>query len=589
MGIPKLTSLMAQNYKWQSVNVKGHKLVIDGNALCYHLYFDYHEWQLGGDYREFYETVAKYFQRLHELSIDPYIVIDGIDYHSIKYVTSMERCEKRIKYIAGVQSQCTSILTVPKTVLPLFAKAVFVDVLRCLALKFVIADGEADPDIVSLANHLDCPVFGFDSDFFVFNVEKGYIPISIDGGSIVDLSGKVKCFMYQEFDSQFCLHNRDLRLFFAVYLGNDFQQCLSVPSLGVSSTTSVERILDIIQEIDDVKMKEYFASDLEKIEDVRRFYRVSPSSFEQLSDSESLLKINPHTPVWVLRLYKGGHFTPTSMCLLVSPHKTWNYSVVIEDMRQPSAWNITDTVRSYIIGALFANYKCDILVFEIKRSHLSPKMEKMFDRIKVDLSHKHSEILKVPLAEVPDIHVNVRKKLLLRVFHCKDILKTIDSDAIPDDLKLAVIASRFWLKRSTPDKDLRLLVNSLVCCILSCYGALSVPIKERRSVLDRESRLSFVHTFAQWQCVLHDLIMFNQVLDQPFQYTSPGKLFSASLLLHYYEQDKRIVRQRMNGLAKDMVYVITKDLFPVQAVVTQGQGAAIPIENRFSAFQITHK
>ena len=40
-----------------------------------------------------------------------------------------------------------------------------------------MADGDADETIAKLANYYSCPVLAADSDYFIFNLQAGYIPI----------------------------------------------------------------------------------------------------------------------------------------------------------------------------------------------------------------------------------------------------------------------------------------------------------------------------------------------------------------------------------------------------------------------------
>ena len=325
MGIPRLTKFIKENYQWKSVRVQpGSKIVIDGYSLCYPLYYQHHAWQLGGDYREFYETVSNYFQRLKQLKIEPYIVIDGVDYDNVKLATNRRRFEQRL---ANIESRKESVL-------PLFAKSVFVDVLRDFGLNFYVANGEADQDVVSLANYLGCHVLGKDSDFFVFNIEQGYIPIcDLDSGSVVDLGGKVKCFLYYDFDVQFSLCDPDLRLYLPVFLGNDFQEGYSSSRLGIGSNMLMNEIVYKIGGIEEENKCDGQALRIKK--KVHLFYRIPSRSYEFLAKSTFLCTRNRATPQWALDLYKRGKFVHELMNLLSSPPpKTWEYSVVIEDIKK---------------------------------------------------------------------------------------------------------------------------------------------------------------------------------------------------------------------------------------------------------------
>ena len=577
MGIPKLTKFVKEHYQWKSVRVQRRsKIVIDGYSLCYTLYYRHHDWQLGGDYCEFYETVLKYFQELNKLEIVPYIVVDGIDYDNRKLSTAKSRFEQRLEVMAGGQSR-------NEPVLPLFAKSVFVDALRDLGLKFYVANGEADQDVVSLANFFCCPVLGNDSDFFIFNIEGGYIPICDESGSVVDLGGEVKLFLYKDFDSQLSLCNDDLRLYLPVFRGNDFQGGHNSPRLGIYCKMPVDEMLCGICNIKDEKC-DMVAFDMK--EEVSQFYRVEPNSFIVLSTSTFLRFVNPGVlPQWVLDLYRRGQFQLTSMSLLVSPSsKIWRCSVVIEDVRLPSAWEITKDVMPYIIGALLSGETCDVSEF-VRKGTVPPFS---LEEQKVRLAPKHLELLPVKFESVPQLPLDDRKKLLRRVFHCKGIAKSISR--IPEMFKLFVIASRCWIEKMDNRMEVKIFyVHSLVCSILSCSGHLEPPEKGDTR-LPNYDHCVFVHTFAQWQCMLHCVIAFNEILNHPYEYTSPGKLFSASVLLCYYLQDLNTIQKKMNELAILLVNVITKDLVPDQPVQTGvAQAAAVITTNRFESLKLARK
>ncbi len=168
MGIPKLTSYMRNNGHFTRVILRqvASKLVIDGYALCYAL----HCGVKCGDYYEFYDRIVDFFKQLKCIGIEAYVVVDGIDYENMKEDTSRDRLLERLKFLVEVNSQRDQVKKLERF-LPSLAKVVFVDALRENGIKFFVADGEADRDIASLANHLHYPVFGRDSDFFIFKIE----------------------------------------------------------------------------------------------------------------------------------------------------------------------------------------------------------------------------------------------------------------------------------------------------------------------------------------------------------------------------------------------------------------------------------
>lgn len=51
----------------------------------------------------------------------------------------------------------------------------FVEVLEALGIEYHVAAGDSEKEIAALANHHRCPVLGTDSDYFMFNLEYGFI------------------------------------------------------------------------------------------------------------------------------------------------------------------------------------------------------------------------------------------------------------------------------------------------------------------------------------------------------------------------------------------------------------------------------
>ena len=295
-------------------------------------------------------------------------------------------------------------------------------------------------------------------------------------------------------------------------------------------------------------------------EEVSLFYRIPSSSYDFLATSTFLRTKNSAIPQWVLDLYKCGRFMHALMYLLSVPipkkydysvvaiPKSWRYSVVVEDISKPSAWEITRTMKRYIVGLLLCDQPSPLNLQVTKRYQCS-----LHDEV-IPWSSKYDSVVDGTLADIPKLPESDRRDILLSIINCKKVKKMLNSD-IPDDLKLVLVASRHWLKDIKHDHDhetLRGFVNSLVCCILSCYAP---PVGASYS-LAGERQLDIIHAFAQWQCILHHVIALNQVLCLPYQYTSVAKLFSASRL-HHYIQNPRKVQERMDKLATDMVAIIT--------------------------------
>ena len=126
---------------------------------------------------------------------------------------------------------------------------------------------------------------GNDSDFFIFEIKCGYIPIIDSRNSLINFSSPVKCFKLPDFSRQFAL-NSDQQLFLPLILGNDFQEGCSFSSLGIDSKTAVHKIIST--------MKRYFyavgdAGDhggenaQSKMRSIQAYYSIKSQEFDTLS------------------------------------------------------------------------------------------------------------------------------------------------------------------------------------------------------------------------------------------------------------------------------------------------------------------
>ena len=303
---------------------------------------------------------------------------------------------------------------------------------------------------------------------------------------------------------------------------------------------------------------------------IKLYYRGTARSFGDLASTSSLLELYPHTPEWIMEEYKNGRFMAPIMSL-VTCHTTkrWRHTIVVEDFSQQSAWNITEIAKKFIIGALLGDQanKHHIMATAVKTSDKPSSRHR--HRIQSDssatrvaklslvdteviLSPKHTTILPVPLNDVPQVPDAARKEILYRVFHYTE---AAESD-IPEGLQLAMIAGRCWVRNVAGDNTH--LIQSLVCCILTCYGHFPMIDRIDGCKLVQHDMLFFLHSYAQWQCLLHHVIAFNQVLGHPFPYTSPARLFSSSLLLHFYQQTSQVLQEKMDTLATSMLQMITE-------------------------------
>jgi len=216
MGVHGLTSFIDAFFKdWECREVQG-RIVVDGNSLCHKLYQA--DWTHGGQYPEYQNAVLQFFRALHHADIFPIVVFDGVDYKQEKTKEIIRRRREWIKLIH-------SVLGGPKCghkglILPALAVMVFQQTLCELKVPIHVVDGDADAVIVQIANHYSCPVLSSDSDFFMFNVECGYIPMDRFHWNSTPVTAEV--FNVRSFTLQFKFSDENLRFIIPAILGNDF-------------------------------------------------------------------------------------------------------------------------------------------------------------------------------------------------------------------------------------------------------------------------------------------------------------------------------------------------------------------------------
>ncbi len=570
MGILKLKSYIEKTGLIVQTNIRNmSSIVIDGYALCYKLHLGVES----GDYWQFYEKVIAFLSGLNR-EIEVYVVIDGVDYENRKMETSRRRDMQRFRRLWHFDPQVKH--SDFEIVISFMAKTVFIDAVCDSSVKYFVADGEADRDVVSLANHLHCPVFGSDSDYFIFNIEGGYIPIDDATSGVTDLHGVVPCFNYHSFDSAYKLSS-DARLLIPYCVGNDFHDSNALPELQIKQHASVGNVVSKL--VGGVKFDNF----RNRVAEDYKFYRVDPHSFEELSQSRFLS--GPLVPEWVVKQFKEGQFSHISMRFLAS--KIWTYTIAIEDVTKESASEVTNTVFPYIAGALLSLETSQAPPVRVCRK---PKST-VYEFNEVALLDTHRNILgSFNLLNIRECPLEVREMILLQVFHCESVCETLRK--IPDKLKLAVVASRCWLKSTIDDSidhRFKAFILALVFCFHTCYSRSKFKIPPNENKMGRLRR---THYLAQWECMMHLVIDFNQILGCPFPYTSLGHLFSMTVFLNLLKFEPDRLYSKLDEEDRYIYYIyyaITKELLPDAPVEPVRQAHAvrlqysIPTQNRFAS------
>lgn len=115
--------------------------------------------------------------------------------------------------------------------MPIMAFDTFTAVLKYIKIPFAVCDFEADKEIAKLANKLNCPVLSNDSDFYIFPLTAGFIPLDsvcfpeeetriVNDGLEKFLTARI--YHVNKFVDFFPLLGRKILPLLSVLLGNDY-------------------------------------------------------------------------------------------------------------------------------------------------------------------------------------------------------------------------------------------------------------------------------------------------------------------------------------------------------------------------------
>ncbi|KAM6904175.1 single-strand DNA endonuclease ASTE1 isoform 1-T2 [Lycodopsis pacificus] len=224
MGVHGLTTFVEGNRNLlQDVKFRDSPLVIDGCSLYYRLYFHHSlDQQHGGDYDAFACLLTQFLSALAACNIQPYVILDGgIDPSDKKFPTLRQRLQSKIKEADSLSHGRNG------SILPILTRNVFIQVLIQRGVPLVQCPAEADWEIACLARQWNCPVLTNDSDFYIFDLPGGYLPLS--SFQWANLNGKAshryisaRRYTTNGLCRWFGSMNKELLPLFAVLAGNDY-------------------------------------------------------------------------------------------------------------------------------------------------------------------------------------------------------------------------------------------------------------------------------------------------------------------------------------------------------------------------------
>ena len=134
------------------------------------------------------------------------------------------------------------------------------------------------------------------------------------------------------------------------------------------------------------------------------------------------------------------------------------------------------------------------------------------------------------LDEIPSLNIAEATQILCSVLSCYKLLDCIKE--LSGKWRLVAASCIYWYRKAKPPLPYY-LVEALVQCLVVCHDPLCTTTEAHsHEFVQGEEYLKALHTFAQWQCTYCDAVKLNQLLQEPFPYTSPAYLYSGKVAMH---------------------------------------------------------
>ncbi|XP_023369390.1 protein asteroid homolog 1 [Otolemur garnettii] len=476
MGIRGLMSFVEDhsNEFFTDLKLRDTKIIIDGYALFHRLCFNSNlELRYGGDYDSFADVVQKFFESLFACDICPYVVLDGgCDISDKKLTTLKDRAREKI------QTAHSLSLGGGGYVCPLLIREVFIQVLIKLQVCFVQCFSEADRDIMTLANHWNCPVLSSDSDFCIFDLKTGFCPLSsFQWRNVNTVQGTqsyipAKCFSLDAFCRHFSNMNKALLPLFAVLCGNDhinlpiMETFLSKARLPLGATNFKGRRHHRVMGL--LNWLSHFANPMEALDNVLKYLpkkdrenvkELLCCSMKEYQQSQVKLQdffqygsyvcpdaMNLGLPEWVLAALAKGQLSPFISDALIL-RRTF-LQTQVENMQRPNAHRISQPIRQIIYGLLL-NASPPLGSMSCNASSPRPLAFSEVERINRNIKTSILDALELPkdhsdLSKLNELSLGKRQILLLETLKVKQIIL----EPIPTSLKLPIAISCYWLQHT---------------------------------------------------------------------------------------------------------------------------------------------
>uniref|UniRef100_A0A668RY36 Asteroid domain-containing protein n=1 Tax=Oreochromis aureus TaxID=47969 RepID=A0A668RY36_OREAU len=449
----------------------------------------------GGEYAAYESLIERFITALRTCEVDPYVVLDGGSDHTDKKLeTVTQRAEQRIERAHRAAKDGGK-----ENILPIMTKWVFRQTLTRLKVPVAQCFGEADREIAALADKWQCPVLSNDSDFYIFNLSAGLLPISYFQWQDVNGNGSksyIPCKRY--YTSSFCIYfeiQRQLLPTFAALAGNDYvklQKFIWSQFAPVASKPQ-SRLEGLL----------CWLKDFEEPENALK------AAVELMGGKSRKNKENMKKMLQSLSVGMEEYKLPRSSLM----------EFFIHGLRVMQAWLPGDTLDVLLLHRLSLSTPVDHKDLPSVNLTSRPLRQVMYGLVLgKETSYKVEE-----RDREANLNLSERLQVLLEALGVNEERL----NALPSQLRLPVAVTCYWWNRARPRPDLKLLKSLLLGMNLRDTPQLSAAVQAR---CHQKPDVGVAHAFSQWQVCMKDSMHLNQLLGLPLPEPDVARFYQGTLV-----------------------------------------------------------
>ena len=474
MGVKRLTSFIQSPdvLQWMNLNTID-RVIIDGAGLKHYLYnLLIDECQCGqicgGEYAAFEAKILEFFDMLKRCEVEAFLVFDGADDLDGKKLAELhKRCELKIEKANNVAN---NRLDMKINLMPPLAHELLLQTLRDLSVPFAFTNFEADNEIAGLANKWRCPIMAGDSDFYIFNVDAGYIPFWYLNWE----QQSVQIYTLSRFCSKFNI-SKDQMPLFATLAGNDYVISSSLHEffdrIRLNTSNPHGRLRHIMKWLSNQRSVQSSLQDIHRfisnkarsdINTSLRMYELSCESqlaeyfTHQFSSCEGFMDTKVTQATWCVDLIRNGTFPPYLINVMTSYRMPTLIQVENHDL--PSSNCISKRLRQILYGILLLD----------DDAHPVEEHERVGNKLNVvQVKPEYlEEVPHVPLRRmlVQNASKTERENTILAALKVKFDREVLYNNDIPPCFHLPVCAIIHWLSWKEEPKVCISALDALLLC-----------------------------------------------------------------------------------------------------------------------------